>query len=137
MNSFIKGLAALGIALGVTQTAQAAEYPLVKPVEQSWSFAGPFGTFDQGQLQRGLKVYREACAACHGLVRVPFRTLDALGFSEAQIRALAAEYEVQDGPDSHGEMFTRPAILSDHFPAPFPNPAAAAAANNGAKPPHL
>lgn len=137
MNSFIKGFAALGIAIGAVQAAQAAEYPLVKPVEQDWSFAGPFGTYDKGQLQRGLKVYREGCAACHGLERVPFRTLEALGYSEAQVRALAAEYEVEDGPDSSGDMFTRPAIPSDHFPSPFANPEAAAAANNGAAPPDL
>jgi ubiquinol-cytochrome c reductase cytochrome c1 subunit len=137
MNSFIKGLAALGIALGVAGSAQAAEYPHVKPVEQDWSFAGPFGTYDQGQLQRGLKVYRESCAACHGLSRVPFRTLSDLGYSEAQVRALAAEYEVQDGPDAGGEMFNRAALPSDTFPSPFANPEAAAAANNGAAPPDL
>src|SRR5690606_15261721 len=74
---------------------------------------------------------------CHGLERVAFRTLQDLGYSDAQVRALAAEYEVQDGPDSFGEMFTRPAIPSDHFPSPFPNAAAAAAANNGAAPPDL
>ncbi len=143
MNSFIKGLAALGVSLGIAGAAQAAEeggtphYPLVKPVQQDWSFAGPFGHYDKGQLQRGLKVYREACAACHGLERVTFRTLSDLGYSEAQIRALAAEYEVQDGPDSSGEMFQRAALPSDHFPSPFANPEAAAASNNGAAPPDL
>jgi ubiquinol-cytochrome c reductase cytochrome c1 subunit len=134
MNSFVKGLAALGIGLG---TAQAAEYPLIKPVEQNWSFAGPFGTYDRSELQRGLKVYREACSACHGLSRVAFRTLQDLGYSDAQVRALAAEYEVEDGPDSFGDMFMRPAIPSDYFPSPFPNIEAAAAANNGAAPPDL
>lgn len=144
MNSFIKGLAALGIALGAAGAALAAEeeggtphYPLIKPVEQDWSFAGPFGTYDKGQLQRGLKVYRESCAACHGLERVAFRTLEDLGYSEAQVSALAAEYEVQDGPDAAGDMFMRPAIPSDHFPSPFANAEAAAASNNGAAPPDL
>lgn len=137
MNSFIKGLAAFGIALGVATSAQAAEYPLVKPVEQDWTFAGPFGTYDKGQLQRGLKVYREGCAACHGLERVAFRTLADLGYSEAQVRALAGEYEVQDGPNADGEMFDRAALPSDYFPSPFANPEAAAAANNGAAPPDL
>lgn len=144
MNSFIKALAALGIAFATATAVQAAEeeggtphYPLVKPVQQDWSFAGPFGTYDQGQLQRGLKVYREACGICHGLSRVSFRTLQDLGYSEDQVRALAAEYEVQDGPDSFGEMFMRPAIPSDAFPSPFPNAEAAAAANNGAAPPDL
>ena len=137
MNTFLKALAAFGIAIGVGGAAQAAEYPLVKPAEQDWSFAGPFGTYDKGQLQRGLKVYRESCAACHGLERVAFRTLHDLGYSDAQVRSLAAEYEVEDGPDSMGDMFTRPAIPSDTFPSPFPNPEAAAAANNGAAPPDL
>ena len=143
MNTFFKALSAAGIALSIAGAANAAEeggtphYPLKKPVEQDWSFAGPFGTYDKGQLQRGLKVYREACAACHGLERVAFRTLGDLGYSDAQIRALAAEYEVQDGPDSSGEMFMRPAIPSDYFPSPFANPEAAAAANNGAAPPDL
>jgi ubiquinol-cytochrome c reductase cytochrome c1 subunit len=137
MNSFVKGLAALGIGLGIAGAAQAAEYPLIKPVEQDWSFAGPFGTYDRSELQRGLKVYREACSACHGLSRVAFRTLQDLGYSDAQVRALAAEYEVEDGPDSFGDMFMRPAIPSDYFPSPFPNVEAAAAANNGAAPPDL
>ncbi len=144
MHNFVKGLAALTIAAALGQAAFAAEeggtphYPLIKPVEQDWSFAGPFGTYDRGELQRGLKVYREACAACHGLSRVSFRNIEALGYSEEQVRALAAEYEVQDAePDANGEMFMRPAVPSDHFPSPFPNVEAAAAANNGAAPPDL
>lgn len=141
MNSFLKGLAALGLGLGIASAAHAAEeggtphYPLKNPVEQNWSFAGPFGHYDLGQLQRGLKVYREACAACHSMDLVAFRTLHDLGYSEAQVRALAAEYEVQDGPDSSGDMFMRPGIPSDTFPAPFANPEQAAASNNGAAPP--
>lgn len=142
MNIFAKGLAALSLGAMLSGGAIAAEggtphYPLIKPVEQDWSFAGPFGTFDRGQLQRGLKVYREACAACHGLSRVAFRNLEALGYSDAQVRALASEYQVEDGPDANGEMFMRPAIPSDRFPSPFPNVEAAAAANNGAAPPDL
>ena len=137
MKTFLKALAVAGVALGTTVSVQAAEYPLVKPVEQDWSFAGPFGTYDRGQLQRGLKVFREACAACHGLERVAFRNLQDLGYSDPQVRALAAEYEVTDGPDSSGDMFTRAAIPSDNFPSPFANPEAAAAANNGAAPPDL
>jgi ubiquinol-cytochrome c reductase cytochrome c1 subunit len=137
MKTVLKVIAAFGLVTGATVGANAAEYPLVKPVEQDWSFSGPFGTYDRGELQRGLKVYREACAACHGLDRVAFRTLEDLGYSDAQVRALAAEYEVEDGPDADGEMFMRPAIPSDYFPDPFPNPQAAAAANNGAAPPDL
>jgi ubiquinol-cytochrome c reductase cytochrome c1 subunit len=137
MKTVLKGIvAALGIVVGAA-AAGAAEYPLIKPVEQNWSFAGPFGTYDRGELQRGLKVYREGCAACHGLERVAFRTLEDLGYSEAQVRALAGEYEIEDGPDANGDMFMRTAIPSDYFPSPFPNAEAAAASNNGAAPPDL
>lgn len=141
MKTFLKGLAAIGIGVCIASGAQAAEgaetpsYPLKRPVPQEWSFSGPFGTYDQGQLQRGLKVYREACAACHSLDLVPFRNLEALGYSPEQVRALAAEYEVEDGPNSDGDMFTRAAVPSDYFPSPYPNPEAAAASNNGAVPP--
>ncbi len=144
MNTILKGIAALGLGLALTGAALAQEehaegatphYPLKKPVEQNWSFSGPFGTYDRAQIQRGLKVYREACAACHGLSRVAFRSLEELGYSEAQIRALAAEYTIVDGPNEDGEMFERPGKPSDHFPSPFPNDEAANAANNGAVPP--
>lgn len=137
MKTFLKGMTALALGLGLASGAQAAEYPIHEPIEQSWSFAGPFGTYNKGQLQRGFQVYREACAACHGLDRVAFRNLEALGYSEQQVIALAAEYEVEDGPDSFGDMFFRPAIPADRFPSPFPNPQAAASANNGAVPPDL
>ncbi len=143
MKKILIGLAALGFGLaGAIGLSNAAEgeaepthYPIKNPNQYEWSFAGPFGTYDRAQLQRGLKVYKESCAGCHSMNLVAFRTLSTLGYSEAQLRALAAEYEVQDGPNADGEMFMRPAILSDHFPAPFPNAEAAAAANNGAVPP--
>jgi ubiquinol-cytochrome c reductase cytochrome c1 subunit len=115
--------------------AEPTHFPIHKPEESEWSFAGPFGTYDKAQLQRGLKVYKEVCAACHSMELVPFRTMEGLGYTEGQIAALAAEYTVQDGPNGDGEMFERPGIPSDHFPSPFPNPAAAAASNNGAAPP--
>ena len=94
-------------------------------MEQSWSFAGPFGTYDRVQLQRGLKVYKEVCSACHSMKLVPFRTLEDLGYNEEQVKAFAAEYEVQDGPNAEGEMFTRKALPADYFPSPFANEAAA------------
>jgi ubiquinol-cytochrome c reductase cytochrome c1 subunit len=112
-------------------------YPINHPKHVDWSFAGPFGHYDKGQLQRGLKVYTEVCAACHSMRLVSFRTLEDLGYSEAQVKALAANYEVQDGPNDDGEMFTRPAVPSDAFPSPYPNSQAAAAANNGAAPPDM
>ncbi len=113
-------------------------YPMIKPEELSWSFAGPFGTWDLGQLQRGLKIYREVCSACHSLELVSFRNLEALGYSDAQVRALAAEYQIQDPlPNAEGEMFERPGIPSDRFPNPYANPEQAAASNGGAYPPDL
>lgn len=115
--------------------AEPTHFPIMKPVEQTWSFSGPFGTYDKAQLQRGLKVYKEVCSACHSMKRVAFRTLEGLGYNEEQLKAFAAEYEVQDGPNAEGEMFTRKAGLSDYFPSPFANVEAAAAANNGAAPP--
>lgn len=125
--------------LGLSAPAFAAgETPA--PPRQKWSFAGPFGTFDRAQLQRGFKVYREACAACHSLSLVSFRNLSQPGgpeFSEAQVKALAAEYKIQDGPNEAGDMFERPGRPADRFPSPFPNENAAAAANGGKAPPDL
>ncbi|RFC62461.1 cytochrome c1 [Fulvimarina endophytica] len=117
--------------------AETPHYPLKKPEEVDWSFDGPFGTWDLAQLQRGFQVYREVCSACHSMNFVAFRNLEALGYSEDQISSLAGEYTVQDGPDDTGEMFERPAVGSDYLPAPYPNPQAAAASNNGAVPPDL
>ena len=79
-------------------------------------------------MQRGLKVYREVCAACHSLDRVYFRNLEALGYEEGQIKTIAAEYTIIDGPDDEGEMFERSGRPSDRFPSPFPNKQAATAA---------
>lgn len=123
------------LAHAVEHAAQTGHYPVLKPEEMDWSFAGPFGKYDKGQLQRGLKVYTEVCSACHSMELVAFRTLEDLGYSEAQVKAFAGNYEVEDGPNADGEMFTRKAVPSDYFPSPFPNKEAAAAANNGAAPP--
>jgi ubiquinol-cytochrome c reductase cytochrome c1 subunit len=119
----------------VHHAVEHSHFPVLKPAEQSWSFAGVFGKYDKAQLQRGLKVYKEVCSACHSMKRVAFRNLEDLGYTEAQIKAFAGEYEVQDGPNADGEMFTRKAVASDYFPSPFPNVEAAAAANGGAAPP--
>ena len=103
-----------------------------------YSFEGPFGTYDQHQLQRGFQVFREVCASCHGARLMAFRNLSepgGPGFSEAQVKAFAAEYDVQDGPNGDGEMYDRKAVPSDYFPSPFPNEEAAAASNGGAAPP--
>lgn len=105
--------------------------------EQDWSWKGPFGTFDKAQLQRGLQVYTQVCVTCHSLSLVAYRDLADLGYGEEEIKAYAVNYEVEDGPDENGEMFTRNALPSDRFVPPFPNENAARAANNGAYPPDL
>lgn len=102
-----------------------------------FSFKGPLGTYDKASLQRGLLVYRQVCSACHSLNRVAFRNLEALGYSEDQVKAIAAEYTVTDGPNDDGDMFERPGRPSDRFKPPFANDKAAAAANGGAIPPDL
>lgn len=125
----------IGPAFASEEEGATPHYPINKLKEVDWSFAGPFGTFDKGQLQRGLKVYTESCSACHSMNLVAFRTLEDLGYSEDQVKAFAANYEVEDGPNAEGEMFTRTAVAADYFPSPFPNEEAAAYANNGAPPP--
>ena len=102
-----------------------------------WSFNGAFGTFEQSSLQRGFQVYVEVCASCHSLEYIAFRNLADLGYNEAEIKAIAAQYDVEDGPNDEGEMFTRPGIPADRFPSPYPNEQAARAANGGAYPPDL
>jgi ubiquinol-cytochrome c reductase cytochrome b/c1 subunit len=124
------------VGLGAA-TARAQE--ALEPKHESWTFSGPFGTFDKGQLQRGFAVYKAVCSNCHSLERVAIRSLGeagGLGYSAAQVKALAATYKVSDGPDKTGQMFDRPGLPSDHFPKPFPNPEAAQAAL-GAAPPDL
>jgi ubiquinol-cytochrome c reductase cytochrome c1 subunit len=106
---------------------------------QHWSFDGVFGTYDRAALQRGFQVYKEVCAACHHLQYVYFRDLTALGYTEDQVKGIAAAWpqQVTDGPNDTGQMFQRPARPSDRIPGPFPNDQAARAANNGALPPDL
>ena len=104
---------------------------------REWSFSGPFGTFDKAAMQRGFQVYNEVCAGCHSMKLIAFRNFADLGYNDAEIKALAAQYEVQDGPNDDGEMFMRPAIPADRMPAPYANDNAARAGNNGALPPDL
>ena len=102
--------------------------------QAEWSFSGPLGTFDKASMQRGFQAYREVCSGCHSLDYIAFRNLADLGYNADEIKAIAAEYEVEDGPNDEGEMFMRMAVPADHFPAPYPNENAARAANNGAYP---
>jgi ubiquinol-cytochrome c reductase cytochrome c1 subunit len=128
-------LAALGLAF-LGGPALSATHPL-EPRNVTWGFEGPFGAFDQGQLQRGYKVYREVCAACHSMDLVSFRDLAALGYNEAEIKAEAASREVPGINPDTGEAATRPGTPVDRFPSPYPNETAARAANNNALPPDL
>jgi cytochrome c1 len=137
-KGLIFGAAALAAIASVTSfgAARAAEGGPAIPTQQ-WSFDGAFGTFDRHALQRGLQVYREVCSGCHGIKYIAFRDLADLGYDEDEIKAIAAEYTVTDGPDDEGEMFEREGRPSDYFPSPFPNDKAAAASNGGAVPPDL
>jgi len=104
---------------------------------QQWSFQGLFGTYNQAALQRGYQVYKEVCSACHPVKHLSFRDLTELGYTEDQVKGIAAQYQITDGPNDQGEMYQRPGKPSDPIPGPFPNDQAARAANNGALPPDL
>ncbi|HCM83894.1 MAG TPA: cytochrome c1 [Alphaproteobacteria bacterium] len=119
-------------AVPVMAAGGTIEYPKVE-----WHQSGPFGTFDRAQLQRGFQVYKQVCAACHSMRQLSYRNLSALGYDENQIKAIAAEYMITDGPNDEGEMFERPGRPSDKFKSPFANEKAARAANAGAYPPDL
>ena len=123
------------LALPAGQAGAAGEAP--KPPAQQWSFDGIFGTWDLASLQRGFQVYKEVCAACHGMRLLSYRNLADIGFSEDEVRAIAAQYFITDGPDEFGDMFEREGRPSDRFASPFPNEQAARAANNGAYPKDL
>jgi ubiquinol-cytochrome c reductase cytochrome b/c1 subunit len=136
----MRQLIALALAaslLGLVGSAFAADeqsHETPPPPRQKWSFAGPFGHYDKGQLQRGFKVYKEVCAVCHGMKYVAFRNLEGLGYSEGQIKAIASEYKIPDGPNDQGEMFERAGRPADYFPTPWPNENAARARYNGVPP---
>jgi len=104
---------------------------------QHWSFYGVFGTFDRAAEQRGFEVYKDVCSNCHSLNLLAYRDLAEIGLTRAQITAVAASVQVEDGPNDQGQMFERPGKPSDHFKPPFANDEAARAANNGALPPDL
>lgn len=102
-----------------------------------WPFSGMFGKVDRQSAQRGFQVYQEVCSACHGLQHLYYRNLKAIGFSDGEIKEIAKQYTVLDGPNDEGEMFERPAIPSDQFVVPYPNEESARANNNRAYPPDL
>lgn len=130
-------IAAVAVAASLLAgPALAAEDHGPKPERQKWSFDGLFGTYDRAALQRGYQVYKEVCASCHGLSLVAYRDLRDIGLDDNQIKEAIKDIQVTDGPNDQGEMFERPALLSDRFKKPYPNEQAAIAAN-GALPPDL
>jgi ubiquinol-cytochrome c reductase cytochrome c1 subunit len=137
MGRNLLGALVLGAATVLTVAPARAAGPAPTFPDVRFTFDGLFGTFDRGQLQRGFQVYKEVCAACHAMRQLSYRNLLEIGLTEAQVRNIAAQFQVVDGPNDNGEMFERPARLSDRFRRPFPNEQAARAANNGAYPPDL
>jgi len=123
-------------SLAAAAVPASAQEHQVAPPRLSWSFAGPFGKYDEAQLQRGFKIYKEVCSACHSIDMLAFRNLaepGGPGYSEAQVAALASEYKIKDLNDK-GEPIERAGRPADYFPSPFPNALAAAAANGVAPP---
>jgi ubiquinol-cytochrome c reductase cytochrome c1 subunit len=123
-------LSAVLLAPALTRAAEEAPLP-----RQEWSFDGVFGTYDLTSLQRGFQVYKEVCSVCHPVKHLYFRDLGEIGYNEDEVKAIAAGYQVTDGPNDEGQMYQRPGRPSDPIPGPFPNDQAARAANNGALPP--
>ena len=138
VKNLIKLLSILAFISLASTNANSAE--TAKLLKTDWSFKGLFGIFDRGALQRGYQVYTEVCASCHSMKYVSYRNLGEKGgpeFSEAEVKAIAASFEVTDGPNADGEMFIRPGKPSDKFVLPYENVKAAQAANGGAYPPDM
>ena len=128
------------ICISIITTSSFAEETNTKYLNTDWSFKGIFGTFDRASLQRGYQVYQEVCSGCHSVQHLSYRNLSEEGgpeFSIEEAKAIAAQFEIEDGPNSDGEMFMRPGRLSDKFVKPYPNVEAATAANGGAYPPDM
>ena len=138
MRNFIKLFSILFLIFFTTTHSNSAEK--IDYLKTDWSFKGLFGKFDRGSLQRGYQVYTEVCASCHSMKYVSYRNLGEKGgpeFSDAAVKAIAASFEVKDGPNADGEMFMRPGKPSDKLVMPYENEKAAQAANGGAYPPDM
>ena len=134
----IKFFLIIFISIFLTKTSFSAE--AIKPMKVDWTFKGLTGKFDRASLQRGFQVYKEVCSSCHSMKYLSYRNLGQPGgpeFTEEEVKAIAASFEITDGPDSQGEMFTRPGRPADKFLNPYPNDEAAKAANGGAYPPDM
>ncbi|XP_069815867.1 cytochrome c1, heme protein, mitochondrial [Dendropsophus ebraccatus] len=125
-----------GLVFALHNSVKATELELHAP-SYPWSHGGFLSSLDHASVRRGYQVYKQVCAACHSMDYIAFRNLVGVSHTEAEAKAIAEEFEILDGPDENGEMFTRPGKLSDCFPKPYSNPEAARAANNGALPPDL
>ena len=139
LNNLFAKIFLIIFIIGTSNSAYSEENK-AKFLKNNWSFDGVFGTFDRASLQRGYQVYQEVCAGCHSAQHLSYRNLSEKGgpeFLSEEAKAIAAQFEVTDGPNEDGEMFTRPGRLSDKFVSPFPNVKAAASANGGAYPPDM
>ena len=134
--SFVPGVATV-VGQGYLKEATAESEFHRDPKHVSFAHDGLFGSWDLAQLQRGYKVYKEVCSACHSLNLVAFRNLADLGYSEGQVKAEAASWQVPGIDPVTGEATMRAATPTDYFPSPYPNDVAASAANNNAIPPDL
>lgn len=130
-------LLAAGLTLAAAGAATAQTAEPATPPHLNWPNDGIFGTYDRAALQRGFQVYKEVCSACHSMSLPYYRDLSDIGFTADEVKALAAQVQVTDGPNDQGQMFQRPGKPSDHFVSPFANEQAARAANGGALPPDL
>ncbi|MCC7036402.1 MAG: cytochrome c1 [Alphaproteobacteria bacterium] len=132
-----KTLSMLAVAAVISAATPAFASEAEVPPHQKWPHQGVFGTYDKAALQRGFQVYKEVCAACHSMKLLSYRDLTQLGYTPEQVKTVAAEYQIPDGPNDEGEMFERPGRPADRFHSPFPNDKAARAANGGALPPDM
>ncbi|GEO81914.1 cytochrome c1 [Pararhodospirillum oryzae] len=130
-------LVAAGLATALVGPALASEGTGPALHKQSWGWTGIFGGYNHKDLRHGFEVYRQVCVTCHPLKHLYYRDLMKIGYSEDEVKEIAGNYEVQDGPNDDGEMFTRPATPADRFVAPFANDKIAAMVNGGAVPPDL
>lgn len=137
MKTLLAASVAVGLTLNLGATSAQASGGGAELISQKWSFQGVRGTFDRGALRRGFQIYAEVCASCHSLEMLAYRNLMDIDFTEDEVKAYAQEFEVEDGPNDEGDMFMRPARLSDKFVSPYANEQAARYSNDGAFPPDL
>ena len=133
----LNGLTILSALVAVLFIAASPDEEGIHIPREQWSFTGFFGKFDHAQLKRGFQIYKDVCSACHSANLMYYRNLAQIGFSDDEVKDIAASVQITDGPNDAGDMFDRPGKPSDHFKAPFANDQAARAANNGALPPDM